>query len=198
MSPFFTTLSLWVGGLLLVSMLTVEVHSRVEYSSYQVYFGRFLTFGTLALLQSVFVSTGDLFVLGTYAKEKLLFVLFSLLISLVFMLMIYTLVSVFGNVGKALAIVLLVLQLAGSGGTFPIQVTPPFFQLIYPFLPFTYGIGLLREAVGGIVPELVTRDILMLICYGLLALLVGLALKPSINRLAAPLVQKARKSGLIH
>ncbi|WP_433943220.1 YhgE/Pip family protein [Paenibacillus sp. SN-8-1] len=198
MSPFFTTLSLWVGGLLLVSMLTVEVHSDEEYSSYQVYFGRFLTFGTLGLLQSVFVSTGDLFILGTYAKEKLLFILFSLLISLVFMLMIYTLVSVFGNVGKALAIVLLVLQLAGSGGTFPIQVTPPFFQMIYPFLPFTYGIGLLREAVGGIVPELVIRDILLLILYGALALLLGLALKPGINRIAAPLVQKARKSGLIH
>ncbi|USB31977.1 YhgE/Pip domain-containing protein [Paenibacillus sp. YPG26] len=198
MSPFFTTLSLWVGGLLLVSMLTTEVHSKGEYSSYQMYCGRFLTFGTLALLQAFFVATGDLLVLGTYAKEKLLFILFSLLISLVFMLMIYTLVSVFGNVGKALAIVLLVLQLAGSGGTFPIQVTPPFFQLIYPFLPFTYGIGLLREAVGGIVPELVTRDILILTLYGLLALLLGLTLKSGINRLAAPLVQKARKSGLIH
>ncbi|MNY30132.1 hypothetical protein D3C86_1642210 [compost metagenome] len=70
--------------------------------------------------------------------------------------------------------------------------------MIYPFLPFTYGIGLLREAVGGIVPELVIRDILVLIGYGMLALLLGLALKPGINRLAAPLVQKARKSGLIH
>ncbi|GIP21559.1 YhgE/Pip domain-containing protein [Paenibacillus sp. J22TS3] len=198
MSPFFTTLSLWVGGLLLVSMLTVEVHSPSEFQSYQIYLGRFLTFGTLALLQSVFVSTGDLFILGTYAKEKLAFVLFSLLLSLVFMLMIYTLVSVFGNVGKAMAIVLLVLQLAGSGGTFPIQVTPLFFQKIYPFLPFTYGIGLLREAVGGMVPDLVIRDILILLIYAMLALLLGLGLKQQINRLAAPLVSKAKKSGIIH
>lgn len=198
MSPFFTTLSLWVGGLLLVSMLTVEVHDSNQYRSYQVYVGRFLTFGTLALLQSVFVSTGDLYILGTYAKEKLAFVLFSLLLSLVFMLMIYTLVSVFGNVGKAMAIVLLVLQLAGSGGTFPIQVTPHFFQVIYPFLPFTYGIGLLREAVGGIVPELMVNDILILLLYALLALVLGLVLKRRINRLAAPMVQKARKSGIIH
>ncbi|RUT29836.1 YhgE/Pip domain-containing protein [Paenibacillus zeisoli] len=198
MSPFFTTLSLWVGGLLLVSMLTVKVKSQLEFSSWQVYLGRFLTFGTLALLQSVFVSAGDLFILGAYAKDKLLFIMFSLLISLVFMLMIYTLVSVFGNVGKAMAIVLLVLQLSGSGGTFPIQVTPLFFQAIYPFLPFTYGIGLLREAVGGIVPELVIRDILVLTLYGLISVLLGLALKNRINRLAAPLLQKVRKSGLIH
>ncbi|WMT39070.1 YhgE/Pip domain-containing protein [Paenibacillus sp. D2_2] len=118
MSPFFTTLSLWVGGLLLVSMLTVEVHNKtingVPLRSYHEYFGRFFTFLTLALLQSLFVTTGDLWILGTYAAEPLRFILFGLLISAVFMLMIYTLVSVFGNVGKAMAIVLLVLQLAGS------------------------------------------------------------------------------------
>ncbi|MDQ0088624.1 putative membrane protein [Paenibacillus anaericanus] len=199
MSPFFTTLSLWVGGLLLVSMLTVEVHNKnAEYRSYQVYFGRYLTFATLALLQSLFVTIGDVYLLGTYAVEPIKFIVYGLLISAVFMLMIYTLVSVFGNVGKALAIVLMVLQLAGSGGTFPIQVTPPFFQAIHPFLPFTYGISLLREAVGGSVGDIVIRDICIMFIYAGLALIVGLGLKQIVNRYSAKWVRKAKSGHLIH
>ncbi|CAM5264049.1 Phage infection protein OS=Lysinibacillus sphaericus OX=1421 GN=LS41612_08380 PE=4 SV=1 [Lysinibacillus sphaericus] len=79
------------------------------------------------------------------------FILFGLIISFVFITVVYTLVSVFGNVGKALAIVMLVLQIAGSGGTYPVELLPTFFQVINPFLPFTYAIGMMREAVGGII-----------------------------------------------
>lgn len=199
MSPFFTTLSLWVGGLLLVSMLSVEVHdNNAEYRSYHVYFGRYLTFATLALLQSLFVTIGDIYLLGTYVVEPVNFIMFGLLISAVFMLMIYTLVSVFGNVGKALAIVLMVLQLAGSGGTFPIQMTPPFFQAINPFLPFTYGISLMREAVGGSVGDIVFRDICIMLVYAGLSLILGLGLKRIVNRYAAKWVRKAKSGHLIH
>lgn len=214
MSPFFTTLSLWVGALLLVSLLTVEVHeqthpekgedhsdnhgSKSSYRPYQVYFGRYLTFMTLALLQSLVVTLGDLFLLHAYVHNPVYFVCFGMLISSVFMIIVYTLVSVFGNVGKAMAIVLLVLQLGGAGGTFPIEVTPPFFQLIHPFLPFTYGISLMREATGGILEEVVTKDILVLLLMAGLFMLLGLALKKPINQLSEPLVKKARKSNIIH
>lgn len=199
MSPFFTTLSLWVGALLLVSLLSVEVHDHEHaFKSYEVYFGRYLTFGMLALLQSVMVTMGDMFILGAYVADKLWFVLFGLMLSAVFMLIVYTLVSVFGNVGKAMAIVLLVLQLAGSGGTFPIQVTPPFFQAIYPFLPFTYAISMMREAVGGILWDVINKDIMMMTAYAGIALVIGLALKKFINRSSAKLVKKAKESQLIH
>lgn len=214
MSPFFTTLSLWVGALLLVSLLTVEVHehshpeneeehsgnqgSKSSYRPYQVYFGRYLTFMTLALLQSLVVTLGDLFLLHAYVHDPVYFVWFGMLISSVFMIIVYTLVSVFGNVGKAMAIVLLVLQLGGAGGTFPIEVTPPFFQFIHPFLPFTYGISLMREATGGILIEVITRDILVLLLMAGLFMLLSLALKKPINQLSEPLVKKARKSNIIH
>ncbi|CAM3826199.1 YhgE/Pip domain-containing protein [Mesobacillus zeae] len=199
MSPFYTTLSLWVGTLLLVSMLTVEVHEPGrEFKSYQVYFGRFLTFLTLAVLQSILVTTGDMFLLGTYVAEKPWFVLFGMLQSAVFMLIVYTLVSVFGNVGKAMAIVMLVIQIGGSGGTFPIQLTPEFFQEIHPFLPFTYGISMLREAMGGIIWDIAYRDIIALLAFGGLALILGLALKKFINRAALPLTKKAKDSRLLH
>ena len=199
MSPFFTTLSLWVGALLLVSLLTIEVHEEGEnYKSYEIYFGRFLTFLNLAVLQAFTVAMGDVFLLKTYVVDKFSFVLFGLFISAIFMLIVYTFVSLFGNLGKAMAIVLLVLQLAGSGGTFPIQVTGPFFQKIYPFLPFTYAISMMREAVGGILWDVVIHDFLRLAVFACITFIFGISLKKYINQMAASLVKKAKESRLIH
>ncbi|MFX3635765.1 MAG: YhgE/Pip family protein [Candidatus Pristimantibacillus sp.] len=199
MSPFFSTMSFWVGALLLISMLSVDIHSEGEaYKSYQIYFGRYFTFLTIALLQSVILTVGDIWVIGAYVVNKLAFILFGLLLSAVFMLIVYTLVSIFGNVGKALSIVLLVLQLAGAGGTFPIQVTLPFFQALHPYLPFTYAVSLMREAVGGMLWDVVRADILCLAVFAGLALLAGLALKKIINRLSAGFVNKAKESDLLH
>ncbi|MDQ0176779.1 YhgE/Pip domain-containing protein [Bacillus chungangensis] len=198
MSPFFTTLSLWVGALLLISLIHVNIAKGERYKSYEIYVGRFFTFLTIALLQSFIVTMGDIFLLKAYVVNKGFFVLFGLLISTVFMLIVYTFVSVFGNVGKALAIILLVLQLAGSGGTFPIQVTPPFFQAINPFLPFTYAISLLRETVGGMLPNVVIKDLFMLGIYAICTLLFGLGLKKPVNRLTANIAKKAKEGDLIH
>ncbi|MHA2853590.1 YhgE/Pip family protein [Paenibacillus lautus] len=199
MSPFFTTLSLWVGALLLVSLLSVDVHDEERsFRSFEVYFGRYLTFLTIALFQALFVTLGDIYLLGTYVVNPGWFILFALLISCVFMLIVYTLVSVFGNVGKAMAIVLLVLQLAGAGGTFPIQMTPPFFQALHPYLPFTYAISMMREAVGGILWDIVIRDMLLMLVFAAIALVIGIALKKPINRASSGLIRKAKASKLIH
>lgn len=199
MSPFFTTLSLWVGALLLVSLLSVDVHDEERsFRSIEVYFGRYLTFLTIALFQALFVTLGDIYLLGTYVVNPGWFILFALLISCVFMLIVYTLVSVFGNVGKAMAIVLLVLQLAGAGGTFPIQMTPPFFQALHPYLPFTYAISMMREAVGGILWDIVIRDMLLMLVFAAIALVIGIALKKPINRASSGLIRKAKASKLIH
>ncbi|MBE3568720.1 MAG: hypothetical protein IMW92_00945 [Bacillales bacterium] len=134
MSPFYTVLSYWVGAMLLISLLSVDIHNSESYKNWQVYFGRFLTFWTIALLQSIVVSFGDVYILHVFVKEKAMFVLFSVFIASIFILIVYTLVSMFGNVGKALGIILLVFQISASGGTFPVQVAPPFFQKIHPFL----------------------------------------------------------------
>ena len=198
MSPFYTVLSFWVGAMLLISLLSVDVTSSENYKSWQVYFGRLLTFWTIALLQSFVVSFGDLYILHVFAKEKAMFLLFSVFIASIFIFIVYTLVSMFGNVGKALGIILLVFQISASGGTFPIQVAPPFFQKIHPFLPFTYAISLLRESVGGMLPDIVRKDLFILSIYGLMMLVFGMTLKAPLNRLSKVFVQKVKQSHLIH
>ena len=199
MSPFYTVLALWVGALLMVSLLTVEVHEEdAEYKSYHIYFGRFLTFLTIGLAQAFIVAMGDIFILGTYVVDKFWFVLFSMLIAGVFVCIVYSLVSVFGNIGKSMAIVLLVLQVGGSGGTFPIQMTPKFFQAIYPFLPFTYAIRIIRETVGGMLWGIVWKDFLVLGIWVVVMLIIALALKKRINKSSEKFVENAKGSKLIH
>lgn len=195
MTPFYTVLSLWVGMLILTSILTTDVHG--DYRPYEVYFGRGLTFLLITLLQALVVSLGDLYILGVTATNPGLFVCISLLISLVFTFIVYSLVSVFGNIGKALSIILLVIQVAGSGGTFPIQVTPRFFQIVNPFLPFTYGIGALRETIGGIYQRNLINDILALVAFLLIFILLGVVLKKPINKITHKFTEKVRGSRLM-
>ncbi|NRD78251.1 YhgE/Pip domain-containing protein [Bacillus sp. BRMEA1] len=199
MSPFFTTLSLWVGAMLLISLIPAEMNGMPEiFRPHHLYLGRFLTFLSVALCQSIIVTLGDIYLLKAYVAAKLWFVLFGLLISTLFMLITYTLVSIFGNVGKGLAIVILVLQISGAGGTFPIQVMPAFFQRLNPLLPFTYGISLMREAVGGIQWDVAIRDLFVFLFISIITLLFGLLLQEPIDKWGGKLKRKARESRLIH
>ncbi|MFJ7975241.1 YhgE/Pip family protein [Peribacillus sp. NPDC096379] len=191
MSPFYTTLSLWVGATLLISMMNVNISG--DYKPTNVYLGRLLTFLIIGMIQALIVSVGDIFLIGTYVAEKLWFILFSIIISAIFVLITYTFVSVLGSVGKALCVLLLVLQVTSSGGTFPVQVAPTFFQKINPYLLFTYGISLLREAVGGILWSVVYRDLLVLIIYAICILIFGLLLKKPLHRFGKKIKEKMRQ-----
>lgn len=198
MTPFYTVLSIWVGCLLLISLLSTNAEHQRDVNPRQVYLGKLMTFMTIGLLQTAIITFGDLFILRVEAQSPVLFVLFGLFISVVFMLIVYTFVSLFGDVGKALAIVMLVLQIAGSGGTYPVVLLPSFFQWINPALPFTYAIDLMREAVGGIVWKRAATDITFLAITGTVFILIGFFLKEAINRKTRQLLKKSRESGLFH
>ena len=196
MTPFYTVLSIWVGSLLMSSLLTTKVEDEgKKYKPYQKYFGRGLLFVIISLFQTLIITLGDMYVLGTQATSPYRFVIYALLISLLFSSIIYTIVCILGNVGKAVCIVLLVLQLGSSGGTFPIQMTSEFFQALYPKVPFTYSIGLLREAVGGVYIPAVERDIKILFIY-LIVVLIGGAILVSLKARSARLSRERERSKL--
>lgn len=192
MTPFYTVLCLWVGATLLVSMLKVDAHSK--FKAYQNYFGKLLLFVTLGAIQGLIVGWGDLHILGIYCQNPGLFLALTIFIAIVFNIIVYSLVSVFGNIGKVIAIILLVLQVAAGGGTYPVQLMSSFFQHINPFLPFTYGIGMSREAIGGVVPELLSFDILIFICLAIGSIVIGVCLKPLTNKLMIPFNKKFAES----
>lgn len=195
MTPFYTILSLWVGVLILMSLLSVNVHKK--YKPYEIYLGRGLTFLTLAILQGLVVSVGDLYILNVEVLNPLLFILISMFTSFVFTLIVYSLVSVFKNIGKAICVVLLVIQVAASGGTFPVQIIPEFFRYINPFLPFTYSISALRETVGGIYEYVLIKDLVILIIFAIIPLVFTLIFKGIIDKYTKPISDKLNSSELI-
>lgn len=185
MTPFYTVLAVWVGALLLISLLTTDIADDPTIKPRHMYFGRLFTFLTIGFLQTLIVVLGDVFLLKVEVQSLLLFILFGFIVSGVFMTIVYTTASIFGDVGKAIVIIMLVLQIAGSGGTYPVALLPEFFQNINPFLPFTYAVDLLREVVGGIVLKRVLIDIFTLLGIGTIFILAGAFLKAPTNRFMA-------------
>ncbi len=186
MAPFYSVLACWVGGIVLVAILKVAVDEDDEIyglKPYERYLGRYLLFLMLAVIQGIIICLGDLFFLGVQCTNIPLFVLSGVVSSLVFSLIIYTLTVSFGDVGKAMAVILLVIQIAGSGGTFPIEVTPAFFQKVNPILPFTHAINAMREIVAGQYGADYWLDLLKLLVFIPLALLLGLVLRKPLIRM---------------
>lgn len=199
-APFYTILCLWVGALIgsaLLSFHVDELDEGVPLKNYQVYFGKMLTFLTFAILEAIVAGVGAIKLLGVYAVHPVMFVVYCIFVSIVFTIIIYTAASLLDDVGKTFIVVLLVLQLAGTGGTFPIEVAPAIFQKIYMYLPFTYATSGIRQIVGGIVYDIFIKDITYLCIYAGVSLVIGVLLKGILNKLAEPMLEKLYASGIL-
>ena len=195
MTPFYTSLAIWVGAIILAAMLKADVSEKKLAAlsrprNWQLYLGRYGVFLTLSFLQSLLIALGDLFFLGVVCAHPVRFVLTCLYISLVFVTVVYTLTASFGDIGKAMAVILLVFQVAGSGGTIPIEMTPPFFHRFYPLLPLTHSMAALRECVAGLYENDYWIDLGILAVYIGLSLLVGLILRNPVIELNRRLKEK--------
>lgn len=113
------------------------------------YWGRYLTFLVFSLLQSTLLVMGDLWYLKIQCDSPLLLFLAAWCASLLFSTLMYALTLALGAVGKAIAVIIMVMQIAGSGGTFPVELMPAFFQWVYPLLPFRYGMKAMHAAIAG-------------------------------------------------
>lgn len=195
LAPFYISISLWIGCIIAAAMISMRVKSMIKYGAESIYIGRMGLFLIIALLQSIFVALGSLY-LHVQVTSALMFILTTLFIGLCSMVVVYSLTSTLGNAGKSLAIVILVLQITATGGTFPVQILPPFFQAIHPFLPLTYAIGALREVIGGVLWGSYWKDIIILALFPSLTFVVTLIIKEKLNKRAQWSEKKLKDNGL--
>lgn len=186
MAPFYTNLAIWVGGIVLIAIFKMEVDRDDKIKSFtatQGYFGRWLLYITTGLIQSLIICLGDIYLLKVQCENPAAFVFAGLLASFVYVNLIYALSITFKHIGKALSVILVILQIPGSAGTYPIEMTPAFFQFVHPLLPFTYGINAMREAIAGIYGMNYWKNLLCLAVFLPLALGIGLLLRPRLLNL---------------
>ena len=179
MTPFYTVLAIWVGGVILSSIL--KVHARTEGLTdpkpAELYFGRYLLFFVLSQLQAAIIVTGDLYLLKVQCLHPGLLYLTASLTAFTFSLLIYSMALSFGDVGKALVVVIMVMQIAGSSGTFPIELLPEIYQKIYRFFPFPYAIDAMRECICGMYGGYYGQQLAFLLLFAVAALLIGLLVR---------------------
>lgn len=200
-TPFYTVLCLWIGGYMLSILLDTNAHTLEdgkELKSYEIYFGKLLLFLFIGIGQGIIASMGALFILKVYCLHPVLFVLYTVFVSIIFMIIIYTAVSVFGNAGIILGVVLLVIQVAGTSGNFPIEVNPEIFQKIFAFLPFTYAISGMRQIMAGIVSSILFKDMIILSIFMVIALIIGLTLRKTVNKKNEKFVKKLKESAIMN
>ena len=179
MTPFYTVLALWVGALLLTALVKVKAEPKnlQGVKLHQLYFGRYLLFFVLGQIQALVVVLGDIYLLHCQILDKGLFWFTASLTSFVFTLLVYSLTLSFGDIGKAVAVVIMVIQIAGSGGTFPIELLPSVYRNIYIFFPFRYAINAMRETIGGMYGNMYVKSLLQLMIFAVAALVLGLVIR---------------------
>ncbi len=200
MSPFYTNLALWVGGIMLISVFHLEVDRDRNIGSMKPregYFGRWLLFVTMALVQAFIACMGDLLLLHVQAVHPVLFVFTGMFASFVYTNLIYALSKTFKHIGKALCVILVILQIPASTGTYPVEMTPGFFQILKPVLPFTYGINMMRETVAGMYGSHFMVNMGLLALFVPVSLFIGLVLRPLLLSLHSLVDERLEQSGLI-
>lgn len=177
-APFYTNLALWVGGCVLIAIIKLEVDGEGigAFTATEGYFGRWLLLVVLGFVQAFIVCCGDL-VLGMQCLRPELFVLAGIFTSFVYVNIIYALASAFKHIGKALVVILVIVQIPGSSGMYPIEMMPDFFQRLHPLLPFTYGISVMRETIGGMYGMDYAINLGVLAVFLAVALFIGVKLR---------------------
>mgnify|MGYP000404578799 FL=1 len=197
-SPFYTILAIWVGALFLVAIIHVGVKPidpGDHYKEYERYFGRYLLFFLIG--QALLTILGNLYYIEIQCQHKFLYWLAAAVASAAFSCFMYSVTFAFGNVGEALAIVVMVIQVAGSGGTFPIEALPKVFQWIYPFLPFQFGMKAFKECIAGMYGVDYWINVGKMVLFLIIALLLGLALEPPFRKLNRRIEKSKEKTGLM-
>lgn len=200
MAPFYTVLALWVGALILVAIIHVKVHPIPGVSGIcprHAYFGRYMLFFLVGQLQTLITVLGDLHFIGIQCEHPVMFWFAGAMCSFVFTLFIYSLTVALGNIGEALAVVVMVVQVAGAGCTFPIETLPKVFHSLYNYLPFQFGMNAMKETIGGLYENSYWTYIAKLSVYLLVSLFIGLVGAIPFRKLNKIIDKNKEKSGIM-
>ncbi len=194
-APFFTSVAMWVGGIALVAVFKLEVDDEKvgRVRPWQAYFGRWFLFVMLSALCAVVCCTGDL-LLGIQCEYPVAFYLSAIVASFAFVNVIFALSVAFKHLGKAIAFTLIILQVPGSAGMYPIEMMPPFFQAIGPWLPFTYSNNAMREAIAGFYDGNLAFNLIMLLMFVPISILVGVTARSHLVNINALFDRKLRET----
>ncbi|MFH0411964.1 YhgE/Pip family protein [Corynebacterium sp. L4756] len=198
MAGLFTNLSLWIGAFMLLVVFRVEVDTEglKRVSVRQAYIGRFLLMAIMVALQAIIVTTGNL-IIGVQTVNAVAFIGTAILVGLAYLSIIYALASTLGLVGKFIAVLLVIMQIPGASGLYPIELMPGFFKAIYPFLPFSYGIDALRETIGGFYGTHYLQFMGMLALMGTVAFILGVFMRKNLGHFNIVFNREMAKSELI-
>ena len=199
-APFYIVLSIWVGALIMSTILKTAVKDTTDMKNlknWQCFFGRFFVTFVIGQLQTIITVMGAFLFVGIQCEHPFYFWLACAWTSLIYSLLLYSFTYSFGNVGEALSVILMVIQVAGAGGTFPIEVLPKVFQVLYKFMPFNYSMNALRECIAGFYKETYRNCMLTLIIYGIVAIFVGIVLYYPFKILNEKIESSKENSGIL-
>jgi len=194
-APFYIVLSMWVGALITCVMIEPKSSIGTKYSPFEMYSGKLLIYIVLSMLQACVTIIGA-YLLGVHVDNYPLFIFSSILVSVVFMILVYSVISAIGTVGKGAIVVLLVLQISATGGIYPIEIMHKFFQTLYPYMPMTYAIKLIREAQLGVVWSNYWPALAILLAIGIITVIVAVAIKEKADKPSKYFEEKLEESGL--
>ena len=194
-APFYIVLSMWVGALITCVMMEPKSSIGTKYSPFEMYSGKLLIYVVMSILQACVTLIGA-YLLGVHVDNYPLFIFSAILVSVVFMVLIYSVISAIGTVGKGAIVVLLVLQISATGGIYPIEIMHKFFQVLYPYMPMTYAIKLIREAQLGVVWSNYWPALIILLAIGIVTVIVAVAIKEKADKPSKYFEEKLEESGL--
>ncbi len=201
MAPFYMVIAQWIGAMFAAVMIHVQVKRREEEPGaiklHEAFFGRYRLFLMIGLAQALLVSVGELLYVGIQCLHPLLFILAAIVNSIIFTLIVYSLVFALENIGLAVGVIAMILQVAGGGGTFPVEVLPPVFRAMFPFMPFRYAMDAMRECIGGMYDHTYIKCLGILILFGLAAIAFGLLLHKPMRGIIEKVEESKRESDVM-
>lgn len=196
-AAFYLVLSMWVGGLITTVILSVGTSIGTPYKPHEMYFGKMLLFNIMAILQTTVTLIGAFF-LGIDVHNPVMFIFSCYFVAIIFMTIIYSLISLFGKVGDGIAIILLVFQISGTGGIYPVEIMHKIFAVMSPYLPMTHAINIVRESQLGLIWSNYIPSFIFLLAAGVIVTLVSIILKQRFDKRTKYFEEKLEESDIFN